>query len=389
MEGELNGAGGYDEEVRELSPVDYLVSVMHDPDAAPSERIKAARVATPYLHAHPGIEDMPIVIEDPFGFPVDPVVAKEIREDQQRAKALKRPVTLEEAMDFCGKGKPLPPDSPEYRELKAQIDQRLNEIGCPASYGGREARADEARISDLSPNANRGAPQKPLTAEEAAERDHLQFRVSVYRASPAGEAHARMADLLRRKQGTLTPVEESELDELRRRYPERMDAIAAKKNNQTTELKRPNGAHGGSGAPSYAGSAAPPISPPPSHPTQSVEPQKPAAAPTISELIERQQAQEAEQIRRRRAAGDPDPWDGNAPSRRIHQLEERRYDKKLTLAQEEELEHITRLYPEAVERIRTMLARRLKEYYARREQTRRLGYDPGPDEGWPRIGYKC
>ena len=63
-----------------------------------------------------------------------------------------------------------------------------------------------------------------------------------------------------------------------------------------------------------------------------------------------------------------------------------RYDKKLTLAQEEELEQITRLYPEAVEQTRTMLTRRLKQYYARREYTRRLGYDPGPDEGWPRIG---
>ena len=33
------------------------------------------------------------------------------------------------------------------------------------------------------------------------------------------------------------------------------------------------------------------------------------------------------------------------------------------------------------------LQRSGKEYYARRKQTRRLGYDPGPDEGWPRIGY--
>ena len=34
-----------------------------------------------------------------------------------------------------------------------------------------------------------------------------------------------------------------------------------------------------------------------------------------------------------------------------------------------------------------MLTRRLGQYYKGREYTRRLGYDPGPDEGWPRIGY--
>ncbi len=220
MEGELNGAPAPDK-VCELSPVAYLVSVMHDPDAAPRDRVKAARVAAPYLHHGPEIDDMPIVIEDPFGFPVDPVLAKEIREDQQRAETLRRPLKLDEAMAAFKKGQPLSElDGPEYRDLTAQIDRRLKKIGCPASYGGMNALADAARISYLSPNANGRVPKKPLTAEEAAERDHLQFRLSVYHASAACEAHARMAYLLRNR-ASLTPVEVSELDELLSRYPER------------------------------------------------------------------------------------------------------------------------------------------------------------------------
>ena len=77
--------------------------------------------------------------------------------------------------------------------------------------------------------------------------------------------------------------------------------------------------------------------------------------PTSEELRE----WEEEQIARRIAAGDPDPWDGKAPESRIYDLEMRRvFDKELTPAEENELQLITWLYPEPVEKIRKMLARR-------------------------------
>jgi hypothetical protein len=61
----------------------------------------------------------------------------------------------------------------------------------------------------------------------------------------------------------------------------------------------------------------------------------------------------------RRGAGDPDPWDGKAPDHKIHELEMRRVsDKELTPAEENELQLITRLFPEPAEKIRKMLARR-------------------------------
>ena len=65
------------------------------------------------------------------------------------------------------------------------------------------------------------------------------------------------------------------------------------------------------------------------------------------------------QIARRIAAGDPDPWDGKAPDGRIYELEMRRVvDKELTPGEKNELQLITRLYPERVEKTRKMLARR-------------------------------
>ena len=247
---ELNGSGGYDEEILELSPLDYLVSVMHDPDAAPRERIKAARAAAPYLHAHPEMADMPIVIEDPFGFPVDPVVAKEIREDQERAVALRsrRMLTLEEAIDAFKTGRS-PPDieSPEYRELTANISKRLK-MDCPASYGAKEEREDQARLAELSPKSNGHASKRPLAAEEVAERDHLQFRLWLYQVSPARKTHIRMGRLLYLKDHsvTMTPAEASELDDLLSRNPEHhaqqftptlseaMEICDRKRENQTT-----------------------------------------------------------------------------------------------------------------------------------------------------------
>jgi hypothetical protein len=86
-------------------------------------------------------------------------------------------------------------------------------------------------------------------------------------------------------------------------------------------------------------------------------------APTGSELLERMTIAKEELIARRRASGDPDPWGGEAPRRRIYDLEARHYlaelDGDLTAAEAAELRQIARLYPDDVAKIRTMVERRL------------------------------
>jgi hypothetical protein len=66
----------------DLSPVDYLLSVMNDAQAPPGLRIKAARVTAPYVHARVG-QAAPdeAAIDDPYGFTFDLAVAKALRED--------------------------------------------------------------------------------------------------------------------------------------------------------------------------------------------------------------------------------------------------------------------------------------------------------------------
>jgi hypothetical protein len=51
MDEELNGRKVVGED--ELSPLDYLLSVMDDAGAMPELRIKAAQIAAPYLHSPP------------------------------------------------------------------------------------------------------------------------------------------------------------------------------------------------------------------------------------------------------------------------------------------------------------------------------------------------
>ncbi len=77
-------AGGVD-----LTPLDFLLGVMNDPEAKPQQRIKAARVAARYKHAQADAGEMLIVLEDKFGFKIDPALAKSIRDDAVREELLR------------------------------------------------------------------------------------------------------------------------------------------------------------------------------------------------------------------------------------------------------------------------------------------------------------
>lgn len=345
----------------DLSPLQFLLLVMNEPDAAPEQRIKAARVAARYIHVTLALDKQPAL--DEYGFAISRTLANAIKDDWSALNALGV----------------LSKEAPRRAEILARQAERDKILRCPAGYSPE---SDQKRIREL--NSNR--PPRKLSNAEETELAFAIARVTASKAafnrSPEGQIHRRIADLQykrnaankeRNRRVGLTRGEGRELDELLEQYeaklPRRVSIIGEDSERRWTlqverfkrdkELRRQQ---------------APPVSDPDSE-MEELEPK-----------FEEVQKWVAEQIPRRRAAGDPDPWDGHAPIRRIHKLEELRYDQKLTLAEEEELQHITRVYPEAVERTRTMLTRRLKAYYARREYTRQLGYDPGPDEGWPRIG---
>lgn len=204
IEGELNGtavAGRAD-----LSPLDYLLSVMNDADAKPKLRIKAARIAAPFLHAHPQ-PAKGIVIVDPFGFEFDPALARELRDEQVDYKYK---MLVSEFLTFYG--------SPRQRELEARIDELTKMLPkrCPPGYTLLHARDDWKRVSDFFDTRR----TRKLTKEEDAEEAHLNARLAIhyltYAASPEALGRKRVDELRRR--ATLSDAERHELDELVKLY---------------------------------------------------------------------------------------------------------------------------------------------------------------------------
>ena len=66
--------------LRPLSPLEFLMTVMTDPDATPRQRMRAAQVAARYKHKPADYERSAALVEDEFGFKIDPQVARTIRE---------------------------------------------------------------------------------------------------------------------------------------------------------------------------------------------------------------------------------------------------------------------------------------------------------------------
>jgi hypothetical protein len=200
MESRLNGKEAADGD--DLSPLDYLLSVMNDADAKPKLRIKAARIVAPYLHSHaqPKLGEMRIVISDSFGFEFDPAVVKANSERTQR---------------FYQGDKTDP--SPEQLELLEGA--RTPQWPAGSSYGEKEAQADWERITHLT--VRRMAPEGLSEAEEI-EDAHLHMRRGVYYAHKGRLDRSRIDELNARRTATnqLSAAEESELAELLKEYPD-------------------------------------------------------------------------------------------------------------------------------------------------------------------------
>jgi hypothetical protein len=213
-----DGSGG-------VQPLDFLLGVMSDPAASPRQRVKAAAVAARYTHAHAGWREAPamIVVEDKFGFKVDPELARAERDDQ----------ILE------GRLAVFKPRSAEGLAAQRELEQiakcraeRMAVVKFPADYTSHDRGADQERLDTLY--SKRGSRNK-LTAEEEAEEAHLAVRVlnpKVEKLVPSIEwlresemewPMSRIVELEERfvvGETPLTAAEADELNDLRGRYPE-------------------------------------------------------------------------------------------------------------------------------------------------------------------------
>ena len=82
----------------EVAPLGFLLGVMRDADAPPHLRIRVAPMVAPYVHAKRVTADASenpvetaVVVDDPYGFKIEPAVARVLRDDTQRLKFLRSP----------------------------------------------------------------------------------------------------------------------------------------------------------------------------------------------------------------------------------------------------------------------------------------------------------
>jgi hypothetical protein len=192
------------------SPLAFLMGVMRDADAPPGLRIQVARAITPYVHGKLGTAPAEVVVDDEYGFVIDPVAAREIRDHYVEMDRL-----------ICT-GKFLGTEAEhKFRDRVAEKKKALA-VECPTGYTALEAREDKKRIESLHRKRAWHRPFK-LTAEENAEEAHLFARLAAYEATPEAQTRERISKLSSVTQypgGKLSADGRSELDSLMARYPD-------------------------------------------------------------------------------------------------------------------------------------------------------------------------
>jgi hypothetical protein len=201
-------------EIRPPSPLDFLMAVMIDPEAAPRQRMRAAKVAARYKHKLADCERSAELVEDEFGFKIDPAVATRIREIAGECDSLARsrnpgPVTRRDLS---------PADVQKHKTLVKQLHEQIATIECSAIYGWGDLQNDEIRLKEIGEQASK---HRKMPADLDAEQAYLTARIEIYRATPKHQAWCRISGLeVRRARGyTLTEAEIDELAILLAKFP--------------------------------------------------------------------------------------------------------------------------------------------------------------------------
>ena len=226
MDGELNAPQRSGDGEQDLSPLNFLLTVMKDPDATPKQRIRAAKIAARYKHAAVLPDKMPST--DEYGFAISRTLAKEICEDDGRLDCLEK--------SLVG----LKPDQAvaEATEIRARQAERYQVLQCPPGYSPER---DVQQWAELIRRRRRA--RGLLSKAEETEFDYVVARMTAYDAgiyrTACGQARRRIEQLeaaswmrkVDRSHATieewaldlqkleLTAAEESELQQLRKDFP--------------------------------------------------------------------------------------------------------------------------------------------------------------------------
>ena len=192
----------------EISPLEFLLGIMRDPNVSSEWRIKVAQATLPFVHARlgsarPGDPAATAKLIDGTGaFTIDNAEAKALRDGGD-------PLSAVEVEEESG--------------LRARIYDRAGAIGCPTGYGLKQAQKDSNRLHQLyckrisTPSCGGGA----LSDAEDAEEAQLRARVAAFDESPQGCARRRIRDIeMQDFGGGRSAAEQSEFDNLRTLYPD-------------------------------------------------------------------------------------------------------------------------------------------------------------------------
>jgi hypothetical protein len=154
----------------ELSPLEFLLGVMTDPEVKPQQRIKAARIAARYKHPQADGGQAPVVIEDKYGFKIDLELAKSIRDDRVRSRSI---YDTGDYMFYQGSPRQAEFDR-ESAEIGARFVEYRKELNArPAAYTREEEMKDWRRIEEFF---KRRRLRQTLSQEELLEEAILYTR---------------------------------------------------------------------------------------------------------------------------------------------------------------------------------------------------------------------
>jgi len=204
----------------EISPLNFLLGIMRNPNVSSELRFKAAQTTLPYVHARPGSARLgdpagtAKLIDGTGAFIIDNAVATALRDDYHRLGELVRKKY----------GDPLSAaELEEESKFRARIAGKARAIGCPAGYGLKQAQKDSNRLHQLyckriSPPSSGGAA---LPDTEDTEEAQLRARVAAFDESLEGCARRRIRELeMQGFRGGRSAAEQDELDNLQTLHPD-------------------------------------------------------------------------------------------------------------------------------------------------------------------------
>ena len=333
-----------------LSPLDFLLGVMGDPAVTPRQRVKAAAIAARYKHAYAGGTEAPtvLVVEDKFGFKVDPELARAERDDSVREDTLRATSHMRKKDSVEAKAA-----EQELEQIGKRRAERLALVRFPAGYTYGDRQDDTKRLAQLY---SKRLSRKKLTAEEDAEEAHLAVRVLSpvpvpKPREPAPEMECPMSRMVELEErvlaGDTTAADEEGLQDLRSRYPEIAADVDRLDHRYRYWLRREQVIGRKAGLDWWDAYR--------------------AAEEKCERLRDRRKMATVEDLR-------------NGPFARIYILETLRFDQQITPEEADELEELHRWYPERAEKVHKLVVRRLTEL----QERRRLGFTSS-DEEWPRM----